>query len=137
MSRNGARPKRVPKFPKTGNPEQSKVAKALDDLAEFEDFRETLLPAIRKDLKKGLTAQQIQAKYAAYAQARLVQIALMETDSGKASAAAKDILDRTHGRATEKKEVTHRFKDLTDAELDAVLQSEEADLDSMEDRFDS
>ncbi len=107
------------------------------DLIEFDDFQTTILPALRRDLKAGLTPKELQEKYAALAAARMINIALTEENTGAASAAAKDILDRTAGKATEKKEVTHKFKDLSDDELDAILASEEAEVTDMERKFEN
>lgn len=106
-----------------------------DRLAAFEDFESEILPALIKDLKAGMTPDQLRQKYDSIVQARAITTALTERDSGKAMTAVKDILDRTHGKATEKKEVTHRFKDMSDKELDAVIKSEEAELSDMEERF--
>jgi hypothetical protein len=132
--RNRAKPRKRSER-RTGNDAEMKQHALHESIKELEEFKATLLPALRKDLLAGMSEAQIQKKYAAYVQTRLVQIALMDEDSGRALAAAKDILDRTNGKATEKKEVLHRFKDLSDAELDAVLESEEQDLSTMEERF--
>lgn len=107
----------------------------IDDLAEFEEFRETTLKAIRRDISKGMGAKQLREKYAAIVQGRLITDALTTDDTAKAALIGKDIIDRVEGKATEKKEVTHRFKDMKDEELDAIIQSEEADLEDMENRF--
>lgn len=134
--RNRARPRRRSE-PRNGHAAESRQATLHEDIKELEEFRNTLLPALRRDLKAGLSAAEITKKYAAMAEARLVMIALMETNAATAISAAKDILDRSQGKATEKREVTHRFSEMTDKELDAVLVSEEADLANMKDRFDS
>lgn len=106
-----------------------------EDLEEFEKFQKDILKAIRRDLSSGLSAKQIREKYHAMVQARLLTVALTDTDTGKATAASKDIIDRVEGRAVEKKDVTHRFKDMSDQELDAVLKSETEDLKDMQERF--
>lgn len=106
------------------------MAHRLDDLAEFEEFRETMLPAIRKDLQAGMTAAQIRKKYTAYVQAAMVTTALVDPNSAARLAAGKDILDRDEGKAKENKEVTHRFSHLSDAQLRAILNSEEAELEN-------
>jgi hypothetical protein len=93
----------------------------LDQLAEFEDFQNTIIPAIRADLKNGLTAPEILKKYAAVAAARTVSIVALEVDSGKALAAAKDIIDRAEGKPKERHEHTHKYDELTDDELDAQV----------------
>lgn len=132
-----ARAKAQPKKPKwqpienIGDSRESareKQDKLYSDLEEFEAFREKILPAIRKDLMSGMTAAQLREKYSALVQARLITEAITTPDAAKASAAARDILDRAHGKATEKKEVTHKFADLSDQELDSILISEEEEL---------
>lgn len=137
---NGARP-RAKRGAKTGRPYNSNKAeheqhKLHRDLIAFDDFRSTILPALRKDLKSGMTPKQLREKYSALVQARLITDAMTTTDPKEAAQIGKDLIDRVEGKATEKKEVTHRFKDMSDKELDAILESEEADLKDMEERFD-
>jgi hypothetical protein len=75
----------------------------------------------------GMSPDEMRKKYKAIIQARLIQTAIT-SDDGAALSAAKDILDRSDGKATEKKEVTHRYADMKEEELDAILMSEEEDL---------
>jgi hypothetical protein len=104
-----------------GNKAQDRVASLCDDVAEFSRFREDILPFLRKAIAEGMTAEQIYLKTQALAAARAVTIAATEEDPGKAMTAIKDILDRAQGKAKERVEVNHKFKDLTDSELDAML----------------
>ena len=114
----------------SGRPEQDSVATLIDNLTAFEDFTESILPALRRDIKAGMTPEDMRKKYASLVQARTITTAIT-SDDGRAMAAAKDILDRNEGRATEKKEITHRYADMKDEELDAILQSEEDDLQQL------
>lgn len=100
------------------------MVEALDEKDALLELREALLPALREDLAKGLSTQDIMAKYEKFAIARTIQIVLTETDSAKALNAAKDLLDRVHGKAVEKKDIQHRLGRLPDKELQAVLASE-------------
>lgn len=106
----------------------------LDLLAEFQNFKEVLLEGVQKDILSGMTAEQIYAKYSPAAAGRVVTVAATEIDSGKALAAAREILDRGMGKATEKKEVTHKYKDLSDEELASLVATtlSEADEDPAE-----
>lgn len=139
MSQNGARPKsrrHHRTHPHTqGATHDNRMAKMIDDLAEFEDFRQTVLKAIRKDISKGLSAKELREKYAAIVQGRLLTDALTTEDVGKAAFIGKDIIDRVEGKATEKKEVTHKFSEMKDDELDAILKSEIEDLEDIEQKF--
>lgn len=133
--RNGARPKvnrQRTHDHNQGKTHDNYMAKAIDQLAEFEEFKARILPAIQKDLKAGLSAKEIREKYAAMVQARLVTDALATEDAGKAAAIGKDVLDRVEGKATEKREVTHRYADLKEDEIDAILRSEMEELEQLE-----
>jgi hypothetical protein len=112
------------KKPKNNNRQLRQQAQLHDDLAEFEEFRREILPMLRKDIEAGMSAEDMYAKYQAHAAARGITIAMTAADEGKALAAVKDILDRSQGRAIERKENVHRFDKLSDEELDAMLLTE-------------
>lgn len=111
------------------------MVKAIDQLAEFEEFKRTILPALQRDLKSGMSSSDLRKKYAALAQARIISEALTNPDAGKAVVAATDLLNRTEGKATERKEIKHTLENLSEKELDAVLDSEIKELDEMSGRF--
>lgn len=96
----------------------------IEDLALYDDMLQGVLGSVKKDLAAGLTGTEILAKYASLASARIISIAAMEADSGKALAAAKDILDRVHGKAKEVKDVTHRLAQVDEKQIDAILITE-------------
>jgi capsular polysaccharide biosynthesis protein len=103
------------------NKKEDETNAALDDLAEFEQYRASVLDAIRKDLAAGMTSDQLLKKYESQAMARVITVALTEADSSKALAAAKDVIDRSKGKAAENKTVKHKFEDVDDAQLDALI----------------
>jgi len=128
----------VAKKGRRSNRNEIQTVNNLDLLRQFEDFQANVLPGVRKDVLSGMDAETLYKKYAHLAAARAITIAASEMDSGKALAAAKDILDRSTGKATEKREVTHKYGNLTDEELRSLVatQLSEADDDdeSEEDR---
>jgi len=132
--RNKAKPKHRTRGvrEKTGAIAETKMTSVISDLVEFEDFKEKILPAIKKDLMRGMTSKELREKYSALVQARQLTTAIASRDEGRASAAAKDIIDRTEGKATEHREVTHKYADLPDEELDAIIRSEEEELEFLE-----
>lgn len=138
--RNRARPGRRSQFDrnrqKNSHAAEMKQDKLHSAIADYEEFKQTILPAIQKDLKAGFNAKQIREKYAAILQAKMITNAMTTFDVKDSTAISKDVIDRVEGKATEKKEVSHRFADMSDKELDAVLKSEEEDLENMEERFD-
>ena len=105
------------------SPQDTARAGLVDDINEFNKFREEILPVLRKALNQGLSAEEIYTKFQSYAAARAVSIAATEEDSGKALSAIKDILDRTQGRAKEKVDITHKMASLPEEQLDALLLS--------------
>ena len=137
--KNGARPKsrrHHATHPHTqGATHDNRMAGVLDDIAEFEEFRESTLKAIRKDIKAGLSPKELLKKYSSIVQGRLLTTMLTTTDEKIVTALGKDLIDRAEGKATEKKEVKHSFADMKDEELDAILKSEIEDLEDMEQRF--
>lgn len=123
-----------------GNSQENRMARAIDEKREFEDFKTLLGSKVAReliqDVKSGMSAKELREKYSTYLQARQIAIALASTDDGKADAAAQRVLDRAEGKATEKKEIKHAFSEMSDEELDAILKSEQEDLEDMSDRFD-
>lgn len=115
------------------NKVEHRMARALDELAEFEKFQEDILPILQTALKEGWSAEKIfnHPKAQALLAARALTIGIMDRDSGRALAAVKDIMDRTVGKATEKLEVTNRLEKMPDEQLDALIRSQlGADEDS-------
>ncbi len=133
--RNKAFPKRKSQ-PRT-NRSENKTIELIDKIRKFADFEKTILPALQDDVKAGMGPKELRTKYASLVQARIISEALNNPDGGKALVAAADIINRSEGKATEKKEVTHRFDSLSDEELDAVLESETQDLEDLQSRFDN
>ncbi len=100
------------------------MVRKLDALEKFEDFKADILPKLRKMMAKpGVTAEEILEFSKAYAVAKVATIAFSDEDNGRALAAAKDLIDRSIGKAKERVETEHRFGKLKDEELDALLTS--------------
>lgn len=108
------------------------MTRNLDDLAEYDAIAGKLLPELRKLLATGYSAQEIYQRYSPFAAARAVMTVVSDPDSSKALAASKDILDRALGKARERSEVTHRFAQMRDEQLDALILSELGALDDSE-----
>lgn len=111
------------------NIEEAKMVKKIKELEAYEQFKEMILPFLQQDLLNDTPAEEILKKYQSYAAARLLTIAATEQDSSKAIAAVKQVLDRAVGLPTQKQEVTHKYDQLTDDELDAILATEISKLD--------
>lgn len=113
----------------SGKTVQGKMASDLDDLAAFEQFKEDVLPMLQKAVKEGWSPQRIYEAAQAHAAAKAVTLALTEMDSSKALPAIKEVLDRSMGKAAEKKTIKHEFEEMTDEELNSLLASEMSDDD--------
>ena len=66
----------------------------------------------------------------AVAAARLASEAALSDEFNLA--AVKELMDRVHGKSTEKKELTHKMAKAKDEELDALLLTAAADADDDE-----
>lgn len=118
------------------NERENNLNDALDELTIFEEFKAKILPELRKDIAAGLSTDALLKKYEKFATARAITIAITEQDSGKALAAVKDIVDRQRGKPTENKTVRHKFEDVDDAQLEALITAkltEEAEDDGESD----
>lgn len=102
----------------------------LEDLELYTEFKAKIIPELRKMLLSGAKDKDILAMYTPQVAARLVTIALTDTDNTKALAAIKDLLDRANGKATEHKKIDHQFSNLTDEQLDALIATERMDAEA-------
>lgn len=101
--------------------QEERVVDVIDQLADFEEYRSQLLPELAKLVKGGAPTKDILERGKALAVARLALIAVNDADPKTALNAIKEILDRTDGKVTEKREVTHAMANLKDEELDALV----------------
>lgn len=116
--------KRSPKKrKKNGSAAQYKAIGLHEDLKEFEEFRQDILPMLRKDVKAGMEAEEMMSKYVSYITARGINLALTSEETSHAITMIKDILDRVQGRAVQREEITNKYDSLSDEELDAMLVS--------------
>lgn len=123
-----ARPRSNPRAPVTDAVERRQVG-LIDELAEFEEYKSKLLPEIAKLVKGGAPSKDILERSKALAVARLALIAVNEADPKTALNAIKEVLDRTDGKVTDKREVTHAMQNLKDEELDALLIASSSDVE--------
>lgn len=129
----GGRKQRSADMRKTMNALQDSAASSLDSLAEYEEFREMFLPAIRKALLKGWSGETILKHFKPIMMARLVQLGAIGGESASLTA-IKEILDRTDGKAVQKTENIHKLGKLPDEELDAILATKVAQLQLLENK---
>lgn len=113
----------------SGKGNQADMARKLDELAEFEQFKADVLPKLRDFIKKGKSAEEIYSWSQSYLAARAVSIGLSSKDEKAALTAIKEVLDRGVGKPADKVEITKRYEKLSDEQLEALLQSQEAELD--------
>ena len=103
------------------NKEEDRMVSTIDDLRQFEEFRQDLLPALKKAIKDKKSSKDILEIARSLVTVRLVTIAALDPSATTALAATKDILDRLDGKATERKELLHSMSKLKDEELDALV----------------
>jgi hypothetical protein len=117
---------RPKKYRPSSNKQLERTVRSIDELARFDEFKQTVLPVLLQDLHSGLSADEIIAKYAAIAAARIVtEVASPE----KGLIAAKDIVDRHVGKAVERKQVDHRLAQVDEQQVDALIHAKLAALE--------
>lgn len=110
------------------------MAKMVDDLDDFKEYKESLLPKLRQMVENQTPPEEILKTVQSMAAAKLGTM-IARTDSKQTLAAIIEVLNRTVGKPTEKVESVHKFEKLKDNELDALLESrlkEAADTDGDE-----
>lgn len=100
----------------------------MDELAEFEELKATIMPALIEHLKNGKSAGELRKMALAVIQAKQISNAITADKVGDSNAACKDIIDREEGRPIETKKITHRHQDLPDDQLDALILSKMKDV---------
>jgi hypothetical protein len=105
-----------------GNKKEAQMVSMIDALSEFDDFRRTILPALQKAVKSGKSSEEIAKIAASATMARAATMALTEEDPSRALGFMKEVLDRAHGKPGQKIEQTTKFENLSDTELDKILQ---------------
>jgi hypothetical protein len=106
------------------NTTEHRMVRAIDELAEFEDFQQLVLPKLRKAVKEGWSAEKIYKEMSSLAAAKAVTHAMTAEDPAKALTAIKEILDRSQGKAVERREIKTKVEAMSDEELDSMLASE-------------
>ena len=108
--------------------EMEQKAGLIDQLAQFDDFKHTILPALIGHVKKGKTAPELRKIALSVIQAKQISNAIKAEKITDSIAACKDILDREEGRAIERKAIMHKHQDLPDDQLDALILSKMKDV---------
>lgn len=103
---------------------ESQMVRSLDKLARYEEIIQGLPKDLVDAFANGTPAEELYKQHANVAALRVLQILFTEKDSSKALSAARELLDRTYGKATERKVIKHQLEELSDNELDALLLSE-------------
>lgn len=108
-----------------GNSAESAMVRALDTLADYDQYTTEVLPVLRKAIAEGWEASKIEAHPLVKAAlvARKLSIALSDKNPAVALTAIKDTLDRIEGKAVERKDIKLNLESASDEELDARLKS--------------
>jgi len=92
-------------------------AAQLDLLAEVLD----MIPGLRRDITKKLSAEEIRTKYNSLLTAIDVHTGLTHPDARVRHAVTKDINDRVEGTAVQRSKTEHKFEDMEREELEAMV----------------
>ena len=100
---------------------ERRATRALDKLAEFDVFDQTVLPQLKKMVLEGWPPEKIRRAFAPLMQARLIQAGLTgDLRSNATLNALRDTLDRTEGTAIQRVEQKTMYQQLSKRELAAL-----------------
>jgi cbb3-type cytochrome oxidase cytochrome c subunit len=109
------------------------MVRTIDELTLHDSLFAGVTESLKRDIANGMSALDIAKKYSQLAAARTVTVALTDEDSGKALAASKDLLDRTLGKPTERKELVHSMANASEEEIDALIASKMREVEEASD----
>lgn len=110
------------------------MARSLDELTEFEEFRQNISKKIREDLQSGLSPEELMEKYQSMVVARQISIALADPNSNVAHRAIQDIRNRAEGTPTAKDDGTDKYKKLAQnnpEQFDSLLHSKMLEFEKL------
>ena len=101
--------------------EEEKLVRSIDDLAEFQAFKEALLPKLRQMVLEGWSADKIRREVGPYIAAKIASMALLgNVKSATTLKAAQDTLDRMEGKAIQRVEQKTIYAQMSKRELAAL-----------------
>jgi len=115
---------------KDSNFEQYLVS-MLDDFNKFKKY-ERVMGDLMAMVQKGATVESIYEKYGPALAARMVMMGLSSKDPKQAITMIKEIHDRSLGKSKERQEISHKFENTSDKELDRLINSEEEQVEGLE-----
>lgn len=103
-------------YQRKGDKSQAMTASALDELAVYEEFKDSFLPLLRKMIREGVPVDKIRKAFAPAVQAQMIQKALKGDYK-----AMKDTLDRYEGMAVQRVEQKTVHANMSQEELAALV----------------
>lgn len=108
------------------------MARRLDKLAEYEEFTNKVAKPLRKLLLEGKSDTEIIKHFKGYLGARLMHVIMTSRNDNITLNAIREAMDRVEGKPVAKVQNTHKFEKLSEAELDAVIESEIRSLEKLD-----
>lgn len=119
MSRGNGRKARSRNLQYSGKKQRS-MARALDKLAEYDLFDQSIMPQLQKMVLEGWTPERIRKSFAPLFQARMIQAGLGDLNKSATMNALKDLLDRHEGTAVQRVENKTLYGKMDRKELAAL-----------------
>ena len=82
-------------------------------------------------IEDGSAVEAIYEKYGPALAARMVMMGITTSDAREAITLIKEIHDRSLGKAKERQEVTYKYKNISDEELEKMISAEEEQVEGL------
>lgn len=115
----------MPKKRKSNAPIESWMSHTLDDFQEFQEHKK-LHNKLLKMVNSGASPEKIYEEFGAALAARMVALGMTERNPAMLKAVVQEIHNRSLGKPTERQEVTHKYEQMSEEDLDKIL-SEQLD----------
>ena len=110
---------------------EHRLACLLDDFQEFSKYKK-VMGDLMEMINQGATVESIYEKYGPALAARMVMMGISSSDTRNSMALIKEIHDRSLGKSKERQEIHHKFENVSDADLDKLIKSEEEQVEGLE-----
>jgi GH24 family phage-related lysozyme (muramidase) len=97
----------------------------LDRLAQYEEFKNAISPKLQERVLKGASVEEMFSEFAAAVGAAMLTRALRDGDFK----AMQDVLNRAKGTPVQAKKVEHTYSEMSEEQLDALVESKIQELE--------
>lgn len=112
---------------KRGEKQENWLCSIVDDYSEFERYKGAMKQLMGL-VQKGASPEEIYEKFGPALAARMIMLGLTEKNPAMLKGVIQEVHNRAYGKPKEKQEVTHKYENLSEEELNQQIEQELAEV---------